>query len=191
MNLDFMTHWGKEMGELVGKPTYFVEKIWTGIISDGILSSEHYSDAHYAHLNQFGKEFDSTDELMIYPKLHTIREDKNNRWKIGSKIHFTINGRTKNRFQFAPVIEVKNVQEIKTTWRATHIGLNYDEERRIITTVGFRKNLIDVEVDKKPIGYSQIEKLAINDGFNSIEDFFRFFNKDFSGKIIHWTDLKY
>lgn len=28
-------------------------------------------------------------------------------------------------------------------------------------------------------------------GFDSVKDFFRYFNKDFKGKIIHWTDLKY
>ena len=33
--------------------------------------------------------------------------------------------------------------------------------------------------------------LVQNDGFASISDFFKFFNKDYTGKIIHWTDLKY
>jgi hypothetical protein len=30
-----------------------------------------------------------------------------------------------------------------------------------------------------------------NDGFDSIEDFFSYFDKGFKGKIIHWTDLRY
>lgn len=34
-------------------------------------------------------------------------------------------------------------------------------------------------------------KLAINDGFESIDDFFNYFNEDTTGKIIHWTDLEY
>ena len=33
--------------------------------------------------------------------------------------------------------------------------------------------------------------LVQNDGFASISDFLKFFNKDYTGKIIHWTDLKY
>lgn len=38
---------------------------------------------------------------------------------------------------------------------------------------------------------SQIEELAMNDGFESVDQFFAWFNKDWKGKIIHWTDLKY
>ena len=30
-----------------------------------------------------------------------------------------------------------------------------------------------------------------NDGFDSIENFLRWFNKDFEGKIIHWTGFRY
>lgn len=35
--------------------------------------------------------------------------------------------------------------------------------------------------------------IVLNDGrsFPSVEAFFQFFDKDFNGKIIHWTDLKY
>ena len=36
-----------------------------------------------------------------------------------------------------------------------------------------------------------LRELAKNDGFESVEDFFAYFNKDFKGKIIHWTDLQY
>lgn len=52
--------------------------------------------------------------------------------------------------------------------------------------------------DKTPDGYKQrwngtdlIEKIAINDGFDSVDDFFSWFKDDFTGKIIHWTNLKY
>jgi hypothetical protein len=33
--------------------------------------------------------------------------------------------------------------------------------------------------------------LMKNDGFESAEQFFNWFNGYFKGKIIHWTDLKY
>src|SRR5699024_2081987 len=47
------------------------------------------------------------------PKIHTIRHDEKDRWKPGMKIHPIINNRTKNRFQFAPVVECQSVQKIK------------------------------------------------------------------------------
>ena len=31
MILSFATKWGKEMGELAGKPTYFIDRIWTDL----------------------------------------------------------------------------------------------------------------------------------------------------------------
>jgi len=37
-----------------------------------------------------------------------------------------------------------------------------------------------------------IAKLIVNDGFNNYEEFLEWFEyKNFIGKIIHWTDLKY
>ena len=34
-------------------------------------------------------------------------------------------------------------------------------------------------------------RLAVNDGFDGLKEFFQFFDRDFSGKIIHWTTQKY
>lgn len=48
-----------------------------------------------------------------------------------------------------------------------------------------------VYVDGRQLSYSEIEELAVNDGFDSAEDFFKWFKKDFRGWIIHWTDKKY
>jgi hypothetical protein len=43
----------------------------------------------------------------------------------------------------------------------------------------------------KGYGDEEMIRLARNDGFDSVEDFFSFFPEDFKGKIIHWTDLRY
>jgi predicted nucleotide-binding protein (sugar kinase/HSP70/actin superfamily) len=37
----------------------------------------------------------------------------------------------------------------------------------------------------------RMNKLAINDGFEDMHQFFKWFDTDFKGKIIHWTDLRY
>ena len=36
-----------------------------------------------------------------------------------------------------------------------------------------------------------VEVLAINDGFDSADDFVKYFQKGFIGQIIHWTGLRY
>lgn len=48
-----------------------------------------------------------------------------------------------------------------------------------------------VIIDNKKLSYSEMEQLAINDGFDCIDDFFAWFNTDFTGKIIWFVDKKY
>lgn len=216
MTLPFQTTWPKQMGSLAGQPNFFVEKIlkglpgnhenyfpalcgncrWKGMsslcISHAIADTGDYSctcpkcnmetvnewavltlgdEGYYTHLN-------------LHPKFHTIRPDPHNRWRPGTKIHFVINNRTKDRFQFAPVIEVKSVQEIEIT--------RHGPLAEIPMTMKYHRVGMKVVIDGGLVdGYEMLEFLALNDGFNSVEDFLKYFNYDFSGKIIHWTDLKY
>lgn len=40
-------------------------------------------------------------------------------------------------------------------------------------------------------GVAEPKTLALNDGFESVKQFFQWFNEPFVGKLIHWTDSKY
>ncbi|MDV6170212.1 hypothetical protein R1T16_17380 [Flavobacterium sp. DG1-102-2] len=104
------------------------------------------------------------------PKHHTIREDTKDRWKVGSLIHFVVFNRSKNQFQFAPVFKCKGIQKIEITHYVDWIA---------------------VTIDGRNLGIEEIIKLSINDGFDGVEAFFNYFNCDYKGKIIHWTDLRY
>jgi hypothetical protein len=125
--------------------------------------------------------FDEKIEAGI--KIHSIREDKHDRWKVGRVIHFSTGVRTKNYKQFKVDI-CKSVQSI---WIANHHTI---PNKKIILVNGIAFN------------DEQIFQLAKNDGFDSIGDFFEWFGFefigkpipfgcDFKGKIIHWTDFKY
>jgi hypothetical protein len=48
-----------------------------------------------------------------------------------------------------------------------------------------------VIIDEYCLEDDEVKRLAINDGFDSVEHFWKWFNKDFEGQIIHWTDLRY
>jgi hypothetical protein len=151
--------------QINGKPTYFVEKIQRA------LTDTDFFDTPELVPYEFNFEYfkDCT------PKLHTIRDDKNDRWKVGNKIDFFINCRQKNMFRFAPVLPVVSVQKIEIV---------YDKI--------FGKNLYpDVLIDNVKLHPNKLDELAQNDGFDTIQDFFAYFDKDFTGKIIHWTNLKY
>ena len=189
--LGFSTQWPKNMG---GGLTNFVSKIWRCILVDksaglSIFDYNRYSDfaeeanfrdrylSKNKNANNIKEAFNVNKVYEHMPKLHTIREDSKNLWVPGRKIHMVIFNRTKNRFQFAPVLEVKSIQHIKITYDE-----KVCEECCIEPAVFVNGKLQDID---------KLEQLARNDGFESAQQFCQWFNEDFTGKIIHWTDLKY
>lgn len=160
--------------QLNGKPTYFVEKIHKCFrlkeinMIAGLDPSLHYT-----------KDYNFVAKDKLPAKLHTIREDAKDRWKTGTMIDFFINCRQKDMFRFAPRIPVVSTQAIFMTY--------------------WGNDVIQISVNGRELfGHERLE-LAINDGFDTWEDFFDYFypiiekskDKCFSGKVIHWTDLRY
>ena len=107
-------------------------------------------------------------------KKHTIRIDKNDRWKPGMKIHFATGVRTRLYHQFYEGF-CKSTQKIQILW--DNISLNGE--------------FVSVLIDGRPIDFDEVETLAVNDGFEDVSEFLNWFDEDFKGKIIHWTDLRY
>lgn len=162
--------------QINGKPNYFPQKILKGL---PIGKWEKSASLSYFGDSTLAPYLTSSEYDKANPKLHTIRKDEHNRWKAGMDIHFVINNRTENRFQFAPVVKCVSVQRLK---------IEYNPSNSIYPHV----NVIVFESGSYTfLSEKSILKLAINDGFDSVEDFFAYFNTDFKGKIIHWTDLKY
>lgn len=160
--------------QLNGKPTYFVEKIQTALRLPYFNNSVGFSPDHVPpNMNFYVKS-------KCNPKLHTIREDLKDRWRKGTMIDFFINCRQKNMFRFAPRISVISTQ---------HVFMTY-----------WGNDIIQISVSGRELfGHNERLEFAINDGFDTWEDFFNYFypiiekskDKCFSGKVIHWTDLRY
>jgi len=115
------------------------------------------------------------------PKIHTIR--KGNRWKAGIKMQLAIGVRTKDYYQFntgeyAALDHCVSVQHIQ-------IDNNSRVGKRI-----FVEDDTD-NIFPKRLSESEIEQLAINDGFNSVDAFWNWFSVSFIGQIIHFTDFRY
>lgn len=180
MILGFKRHWPKEMGDLYGKPTLFPEKIWTGAALEYIEQIDSIEGAYYA-------EFGWPEEgVCPYPKYHSIREG--DRWrkffaKHGEKamIQFYVAVRTARMFQIAPDMPVKMVDSISIEYPSTHDVVEVCINNRTIYTC----RLIESEL----MEHHGLNFLANNDGFDNAVDFFKWFNKDFEGEIVHWTDL--
>lgn len=187
MTLGFSTKWPQHMG---GQRNYFPEKIWAGINpSDGdrykFFGSGWHSRDGICQMAKGYPQWEGINDWDDRPKLHTIREDPHNRWKVGMKIHPVINNRTKDRLQFAPTIVCTEVQYIRIVWTdglpVVHIG----DTKESVMPWYWDFN------EEDGYGLDQMKMLAQNDGFDSVEQFFWWFNSDFTRKIIHWTDFKY
>jgi len=112
-------------------------------------------------------------------KIHSMREDKHNRWKAGRVIQFATGTRTKNYRCFLAAV-CTGVQKV---------GL-YQGSKDIL-----------VLVDGRILDWKETLLLAHNDGFPTTEAMMRFFipkipadireMEQWTGKIIHWTDKIY
>ena len=154
-----------------GKPTYFVEKIHSGLLQNDLLQGFDLGLDH---------NFDLDKLCSCEPKLHTLRDDVNDRWHEEMMIDFFINVRTKKMFRFAPKIPVVSTQEVLMTYA--------------------HSDLIQISIDGRELfDYQERLQFAINDGFDSWEDFFDYFypkikaapKEVYTPKLIHWTDLRY
>ncbi|GAK96845.1 hypothetical protein JCM19294_1154 [Nonlabens tegetincola] len=123
----------------------------------------------------FNKQF--KEPILNGSKIHTIRADKNNRWKKGNKIHFATGVRTKDYSQFK-FGECKSVQYLRIDYPKCEI-------------TGQPIHAPTVQIDNQYITSEEIQELALKDGFKNKADFFKWFKDDFEGVLIHWTNFKY
>ncbi|MCH5690012.1 hypothetical protein LWM68_40800 [Niabella sp. W65] len=89
------------MGELAGEPTMFVSLISKGLLENKLTTPKEMFKVRLEYLNRFGIVLSNFTYRI--PKIHTLREDKNDRWTKGIMIDFFINSRTKDMFRFATV----------------------------------------------------------------------------------------
>lgn len=157
-------------------PTYFREQILNGI----------KKNSRYIFKTK-GKP----DIIIENEKIHTIRDDIYNRWKAGMMIHHAYGVRTKHYQCFAigqcistQILEIKSVD-----WR--DVVQNPHEIKAIKSMSDKEPKVFQLYVDGRLLNGSEINDIAKNDGFDSTEDFFRWFDKPGEKTIIHFTDLKY
>ena len=122
-------------------------------------------------------------KIMDGIKIHTFREDPHKKWHKGRLIHHATGVRTKYYNCFLKN-ECTGVQTVKILYEVFHCEVLKVEVLIDDLLIYFRGyDRID--------GESEMKQLAKNDGFDSVEDFFKWFNSDFSGVIVHWTDFRY
>ena len=105
-------------------------------------------------------------------KIHTIREDRHDRWKPGMDIHHWMHNprnRSKNPFPFLPEIHRLVSKQI----------------------ISIEPQIQMVRIDGRYLSMNVIDELAFNDGLENRRVFLKWFTQSFSGYILHWTNKKY
>lgn len=173
MNLAFKT-------QIDGKPTYFPEKILRSLQENCEIDIVPY-------LKELAKHTDLSDSTAdLIPKDHTFRLDSKNRWKEDNNIHYIINNRTPERFQFAPVMKVTCIQ----FFEFKHV-LGFERLPRLIIRNRSGHIIRSLHPDNHFEYLTEIDNIAKRDGFPSWDEFLGYFREDCSGKIIHWTHNSY
>jgi hypothetical protein len=162
MNQSFMTKFPW------GTPTHFVEQLWNMISNRDMITVDQSNEWHeYGSILEPYYDYSYTFEK---EKLHTIRL-QSNRYKVGQMQQpFIWSGKPYKDpiFRFMPPMPLISKQEI------------------IITPSYW------IFIDGKTLKSNDVDRLALNDGFDNTEDFFKWFTKrPFFGEIRHYTDLKY
>ena len=122
---------------------------------------------------------DFVSKILYGEKIHTIRNDFGNRFRTGRTIHaWYKNPRNKssNPYHFS-TFECISTQTILIKY----------EEYNVKDIVHIPR----IFVDGLELSFDKIKLLAVNDGFENLGDFLQWFNSNYSGKIIHFTNLKY
>ena len=109
-------------------------------------------------------------------KIHTVREDKRNRWERNLVMHMATGVRTNKYKEFAQKI-CTGVQLVEIWPQSKSILV------QIIEKNGFYRT--------RQLSTKEVEQFIKNDGFEYSYQFWEWFNEPFKGKIIHWTSFKY
>jgi hypothetical protein len=114
-------------------------------------------------------------------KIHSIRKGK--RWRPEMSIQMAFWYRTKKYWQFNAYFKA-----LEKCTGTQDIEIFYDY---LISDEWEQTQIKRVFIDGNELSEKEIDTLAKNDGFDSVDDFFNWFDNDFEGQIVHWTDFRY
>lgn len=156
------------INEINGSRTHFPEKITKSLIECTIFPEDDILRFIYSKYALY----DINAYINSHPKNFTIRRDKEEYWDETKIVEFSLDGKS----LFLPSVPVISVQEILMTYFQGRFEISID--------------------DRYIWGWDVLTSIALNDGFDTVTDFQLFYKRKmihgvFSGKIIHWTNLRY
>lgn len=104
--------------------------------------------------------------ILANKKPHTVRRDVENKMIPGKTLHL-VHAQGYRRFAVRKVVSTQKFE------------------------VCFTGKQYAVLIDDRELSKPEFIEFALADGFKSFAEFEAFFNKNYLGKIIHWTPLRY
>jgi len=187
------------------EPTWFREKILIGVnrpeikiytFIDGngieVIPFGNGGTRKYKVWESSKNGFIHVKDLILHPKIHTMRADKHNRWKSGRSIQMVYRGpKYSIESHFNKGIErlekCVSEQKIEMKFGSKMEKLTIHIDDKLFAVIPCATN---VHVNEPFLSNGIL--FARNDGFDNVHDFVRWFAwKDFTGKVIHWSNFKY
>lgn len=119
-----------------------------------------------------GKPTNFKPKILAGIKIHTMREDVHNRWRVGMKMTLAHGVRTKVYDPFLEVDACPLIQEVYIKYSG-----------KCATP--------EIFIDGRKAGMLEMIMLATNDGFDNFDDFLDYFCETKVYRLLHWTDYKY
>lgn len=125
-------------------------------------------------LNGLGDwDFNAPEKILSGIKKHTIRLDKNQRWKEGMKIHLAQGARTKQYKQFGEA-EVLKVERLNIDMSK----YPYSQSSKLVKPdmcYPFKNRYIQMTIEGTYIDIDRMEQLAKDDGFDNLDQMLTYF----------------
>lgn len=179
----FSTHFPDRMGDLAGKFTRFPEKIVNGLFRSGMDWKVLMEVAYPAIEN-----LDKLTAAVGHPKTTTIRSNfdywKSKEGQLIQPFFWAGKPYRSKQVVFCPAVRLKKVRFIRILHmegRNVYIGEKEGDEMPFY---------IDDEITGGSYGDDDMQRFAHNEGFNSVDDFFKWFNKDFDGALLEFKRVE-
>lgn len=188
MTIKIPLRFDKSLKNIGGNETFFVEKIWKCIHTSPVLKNivnketiDFWFGDNCAMIKHY-PEYCGIDSFK--PKKHAIVKNSRLKFRKNTLLDFYIFSKESQQlFRVAPRLKVYSVQNISIR----HFFDKVEVKINNVCYTALRQN-----PEQKFYEYDfAIYELSRNEGFLDADHFFYFFNKNFDGKIIHWTKIFY
>lgn len=170
----FMTHYPDRMGELAGKPTFFQEKIWSGLEyknpkEKAVMYNYYQSECRKIIGENWPDEYGSF-MWAYHPKTTTIRSNyeywKSKEGQLIQPFFWAGKPYRSKHVVFCPEVRLKKVEKIEIDIALPMITIENDDR------------LLFIDDGR------QLEYFTQNEGFDDPDHFWMWFDRDFNGAYL-------